>query len=48
MISMRQSPTDDEIIKMMIEVDLNQDRIIDFDEFMILMTKSSPNTQTEE
>ena len=45
---MGQNPTDDEINEMMREVDLNQDGKIDFDEFMILMTKSSPDTQTEE
>ena len=48
MISMGQNPTDDEINEMMREVDLNQDGKIDFDEFMILMTKSSPETQAEE
>ena len=48
MVSMGQNPTDDEINEMMREVDLNQDGLIDFDEFMILMTKSSPDTQTEE
>ena len=48
MVSMGQSPTDDEISEMMREVDLNQDGKIDFGEFMILMTKSSPDTQTEE
>ena len=48
MVSMGQNPTEDEIIEMMREVDLNQDGLIDFDEFMILMTKSSPDTQTEE
>ena len=48
MVSMGQNPTDDEINEMMREVDLNQDGLIDFDEFMILMTKGSPDTQTEE
>ena len=48
MFSMGQNPTDDEINEMMREVDLNQDGKIDFDEFMILMTKSSPETQAEE
>ena len=48
MVSMGQNPTDDEINEMMREVDLNQDGKIDFDEFMILMTKSSPETQAEE
>ena len=48
MVSMGQNPTEDEINEMMKEVDLNQDGLIDFDEFMILMTKSSPDTQTEE
>ena len=45
MESMGQNPTDEEINEMMREVDLNQDGKIDFDEFMILMTKSSPDTQ---
>ena len=48
MVSMGQNPTDDEINEMMREVDLNQDGLIDFEEFMILMTKSSPDTQAEE
>ena len=48
MVSMGQNPTDDEINEMMREVDLNQDGLIDFEAFMILMTKSSPDTQTEE
>ena len=48
MMSMGQSPTEEEINEMMREVDLNQDGKIDFDEFMILMTRSSPDTQTEE
>ena len=48
MISMGQNPTEEEINEMMREVDLNQDGKIDFEEFMILMTKSSPDTQTEE
>ena len=48
MVSMGQNSTDDEINEMMREVDLNQDGKIDFDEFMILMTKSSPDTQAEE
>ena len=48
MFSMGQNPTEDEINEMMREDDLNQDGKIDFDEFMILMTKSSPETQAEE
>ena len=48
MVSMGQNPTEEEINEMVREVDLNQDGKIDFDEFMILMTKSSPDTQTEE
>ena len=48
MMSMGQNPTEEEINEMMREVDLNQDGKIDFDEFMILMTRSSPDTQTEE
>ena len=48
MISMGQNPTEEEINEMMKEVDLNKDGKIDFDEFMILMSKSSPDTQTEE
>ena len=48
MVSMGQNPTEEEINEMMREVDLNQDGKIDFDEFMILMTRRSPDTQTEE
>ena len=48
MISMGQNPTEEEINEMMNEVDLNRDGKIDFDEFMILMSKSSPDTQTED
>ena len=48
MVSMGQNPTEDEINEMMREVDLNQDGLIDFDEFMILMTNNSPETQAEE
>ena len=48
MFSMGQNPTEDEINEMMREVDLNQDGKIDFDEFMILMTNNSPETQAEE
>ena len=48
MFSMGQNPTDDEINEMMREVDLNQDGKIDFDEFITLMMKSSPDTQTED
>ena len=48
MQSMGQNPTVDEVQEMMREVDLNQDGKIDFDEFMYLMTKSSPDTQTED
>ena len=44
MVSMGQNPTDDEINEMMREVNLNQDGKIDFDEFMILMIKNSPDT----
>ena len=48
MQSMGQTPTGEEINEMMREVDLNQDGKIDFDEFMSLMIKNSPDTQTEE
>ena len=48
MFSMGQNPTEEEINEMMREVDLNQDGKIDFDEFMILMTNNSPETQAEE
>ena len=48
MVSMGQTPSDEEINEMMREVDLNQDGKIDFDEFMYLMTKSSSDTQTED
>ena len=48
MQSMGQNPTVDEINQMMQEVDLNQDGKIDFDEFMTLMLRNSPETQTED
>ena len=48
MQSMGQNPTVEEIQEMLKEVDLDQDGKISFEEFMILMTKSSPDTQTEE
>jgi Ca2+-binding EF-hand superfamily protein len=40
MVSMGQTPTDDEINEMMREVDLNQDGKIDFDEFSDKFIKS--------
>ena len=42
------SPTDDEINAMIKEVDLNNDGKIDLDEFITLMTKTTPDTQTED
>ena len=48
MQSMGQNPTVDEVNQMMQEVDLNQDGKIDFDEFMTLMLRNSPETQTED
>ena len=36
---MGQNPTEDEINEMMRQIDLNQEELIDFDKFMILMTK---------
>ena len=48
MFSMGLSPTDDEINAMIKEVDLNNDGKIDLDEFITLMTKTTPDTQTED
>ena len=43
-----QKPSMDEISAMIKDVDLNQDGKIGLDEFMTLMEKNSPDTQTEE
>ena len=48
MVSMGQNPTNDEIKEMMEEADLNKDGKIDFEEFLSLMTRNSPETQTED
>ena len=48
MVSMGQNPTNEEIKEMMEEVDLNKDGKIDFEEFLSLMTRNSPETQTED
>ena len=48
MVSMGQNPTNEEIKEMMEEADLNKDGKIDFEEFLSLMTRNSPETQTED
>lgn len=48
MYSLGQMPTDDEVRQMIQEVDINNDGKIDLDEFITLMTKNSPDTQTED
>ena len=48
MVSMGQNPTNEEITEMMEEADLNKDGKIDFEEFLSLMTRNSPETQTED
>ena len=48
MQSMGQNPTVDEVNQMMQEVDINQDGKIDYEEFMTLMLRNSPETQTED
>lgn len=48
MYSLGQMPTDEEVRQMIQEVDINNDGKIDLDEFITLMTKNSPDTQTED
>ena len=48
MISMGQNPTEEEVNDIMREVDLNQDGYIDFDAFIIIMTRSTTDNQTED
>ena len=48
MVSMGQNPTNEEIKEMMEEADLNKDGKIDFEEFLSLMTRNSPENQTED
>ena len=48
MRSIGQNPTDEEVMAMIKEVDLNSDGKIELDEFMTLMARNSPDTQTED
>ena len=48
MRSIWQNPTDEEVMAMIKEVDLNSDGKIELDEFMTLMARNSPDTQTED
>ena len=41
MRSIGQNPTEDEILELMMEFDLNGDGFIDFDEFLEMMKKKS-------
>ena len=43
-----QKPSMDEITSMIKEVDLNSDGKIELDEFITLMSRNSPDTQTED
>ena len=48
MRSIGQNPTEDEILELVMESDLNGDGTIDFDEFLEMMKKKSSETdQTE-
>ena len=44
----RSKPTDEEVNAMIKEVDLNSDGKIELDEFITLMSRNSPDTQTED
>ena len=49
MRSMGQNPTEDEILNLVIEYDMNGDGTIDFEEFLEMMTKQSKDIdQTQE
>ncbi len=48
MRSIGQNPTDEEVNAMIKEVDLNSDGKIELDEFITLMSRNSPDTQTED
>ena len=48
MRSIGQNPTDEEVNAMIKEVDLNSDGKIELDEFITLMARNSPDTQTED
>ena len=48
LFTLGQNPTDDEVAAMIKEVDLNNDGKIDLDEFITLMGKRTPDTQTED
>ena len=48
MRSIGQNPTDEEVLAMIKEVDLNSDGKIELDEFITLMARNSPDTQTED
>ena len=48
LFTLGQNPTDDEVAAMIKEVDLNNDGKIDLDEFIALMGKRTPDTQTED
>ena len=48
MRSIGQNPTDEEVMAMIKEVDLNSDGKIELDEFITLMARNSPDTQTED
>ena len=48
MRSIGQNPTDEEVMAIIKEVDLNSDWKIELDEFMTLMARNSPDTQTED
>ena len=48
MRSLGQNPTDEEVKEMIKEVDLNSDGKIELDEFITLMCRNSPDTQTED
>ena len=48
MIELGQTPTDDEIYEMIKEVDSDGNGEIDFDEFLIVMSRKMKDTDTEE
>ena len=47
MRAMGQNPTEDELLSLVMEIDINSDGIIDFDEFVAMMKKKAHEVDDE-